>query len=160
MRLVILAVGRLRAGPERALVERYAERTARAGRGLGFAGPDLIEIDESRAGTAAQRRQAEADRLLAAAPAGGRRVVLDEGGRMLTSGDFAAGLARWRDDGAPAAAFLVGGPDGHGEAVRAAADLVLSLGAMTWPHLLARAMLAEQLYRAVTVLAGHPYHRA
>lgn len=160
MRLVIAAVGRLRPGAERELVERYAGRAARSGRALGLSGPEFIEIDESRAGTAVLRRQAEAERLIAAAPAGCRRIALDAAGRALSTRELTGRLVDWRDAGAPAAAFLIGGPDGHGPALLDAADLVLSLGPMTWPHMLARVMLAEQLYRAVTILAGHPYHRA
>ena len=91
---------------------------------------------------------------------GARRIVLDERGKTLTSEKFAERLASWRDEGAPAAALLIGGPDGHGTTARHGADLILSFGAMTWPHQLVRAMVAEQLYRAVTILTGHPYHRA
>ena len=104
--------------------------------------------------------EAEADELLAAVPPGAALVALDERGRDLTSEALAGQLGRWRDEGARAAAFLIGGPDGLGAAARERAALVLSLGRMTWPHMLVRAMLAEQLYRATTILAGHPYHRA
>jgi 23S rRNA (pseudouridine1915-N3)-methyltransferase len=89
-----------------------------------------------------------------------RTVLLDERGRALSSEDFAAILARWRDEGVREARFVLGAADGHSDAARAGADLLLAMGAMTWPHLLARAMLMEQLYRATTIVAGHPYHRS
>jgi 23S rRNA (pseudouridine1915-N3)-methyltransferase len=87
-------------------------------------------------------------------------VLLDERGRQLTSPEFAALLGRWRDDGVREARFLIGAADGHGEERRGSADLLIAFGAMTWPHLMARAMLAEQLWRATSILAGHPYHRS
>ena len=89
-----------------------------------------------------------------------REVLLDERGKQLSSEDFAAILGRWRDDGVREARFLIGAADGHGDAARAKADLLIAFGAMTWPHMLARAMLAEQLWRATSILAGHPYHRS
>lgn len=103
--------------------------------------------------------EAEADALLRHLPGHTPAVVLDERGADLTSRDLAVRLGRWRDEGNAAVAFLVGGADGHGEAVRRRADLRLALGRLTWPHLLVRAMLVEQIYRATTILAGHPYHR-
>ena len=115
----------------------------------------------ARGGVRPERQvEAEAEELLAAVPPGAALVALDERGRDLTSEALADQLGRWRDEGARAAAFLIGGPDGLGAAARERASLVLSLGRMTWPHMLVRAMLAEQLYRATTILAGHPYHRA
>jgi len=159
MRIVLAAVGRQRAGPEREIVERYLERAGRAGRSLGFSGPDLIEVEEGRERDAARRQRAEGQKLLAAVSPESRRIVLDARGRGLTTEELTELMARWRDEGAGTTAFLVGGADGHGEEVRREADLMLSLGAMTWPHLLVRAMLAEQIYRCMTVLAGHPYHR-
>jgi len=159
MRIILAAIGRMREGAERELVDRYVDRARRSGRTLGFSGPDLIELDEGREATAALRRRTEGQRLVAALPQGGRRIVLDEAGRGLTTRELSALLGKWRDEGVPAVAFLVGGPDGHGAELRRSADLVMSLGAMTWPHLLARAMVAEQIYRAMTILAGHPYHR-
>lgn len=160
MRLVIAAVGRMRAGPEKVLLEHYCTRAAQVGRGLGLAGPDMTEIDESRAKTPDLRKTAEADAIIAACPPGAKLVVLDEQGQSLGSPELARQIGRWRDDGAPAAAFCIGGADGHGAATRQRADLLLSFGAATWPHFLVRVMLAEQLYRAATILAGHPYHRA
>ncbi len=159
MRIDILAVGRLKAGGgEHDLVERYLERARAGGRAVGLTGFEVGEIADAKNVPNAKGLEAEA--LLARMRPGSRRVVLDERGRTMPSARFAEIVGEWRDQGAPATAFLIGGPDGHGEAARAGADLLLSFGAMTWPHQLVRAMLAEQLYRAVTILTGHPYHRA
>lgn len=160
MRFILAAVGRLKDGPERDLYARYAERIEAAGRGLALGPLRLVEIPESRAGSAAQRKVEEAERLIKAAAGAEARVVLHEGGRQLASTAFAKELATRRDAGIETMAFLVGGPDGHGPEALAAATLTLSLGAMTLPHGLARIVLAEQLYRATTILSGHPYHRA
>lgn len=155
MRIEIVAVGRLKSGgPERDLIDRYLGRARSGGKALGLTGFKIAEIPDGRSA------DAEADALVARIPAGGRCVLLDETGRACSSEAFAGTLGSWRDDGIPAAAFLIGGPDGHGKAARARADLTLSFGAMTWPHQFVRAMLAEQLYRAVTILSGHPYHRS
>ena len=108
----------------------------------------------------AQLKAREAELLLGAIPERAVTVALDGGGKMLSSEDFARRLGGWRDDGVASVAFLIGGADGHGDAVLKQADLRLSLGAMTWPHMLVRAMLAEQLWRAASILSGHPYHRA
>ena len=159
MRLMIAAVGRLKDGPERVLYQRYAERIGPAGRSVGLGPPDLIEIAESRAGSAKVRADEEAQRLLGKCEAAQFRVVLDERGRQLSSAAFANAIRDARDRSVGEAAFLIGGPDGHGPAARDAADLLLSISQMTLPHGLARIVLAEQLYRAVTILAGHPYHR-
>ncbi len=159
MRLVIAAVGRLK-DAERTLFDRYAERFDATGRSLGLGPVKLSEINESRAATAVLRNDDEAARLMKAAAAAEIRVVLDAGGRALSSEAFARWLAEGRDGGAKAAAFLIGGPDGHGAAALNAATVKLSLGPMTLPHGLARIVLAEQLYRAATILSGHPYHRA
>jgi 23S rRNA (pseudouridine1915-N3)-methyltransferase len=159
MKLTIAAVGRLKDGGERVLVDRYVSRLAGA-RG-GALGPVLErELPESRAGTATERRDDEARRLLAAVAGCDVIVALDERGRDFNSQDFARWLGTRQDAGARHAAFLIGGPDGHGAEVLAAAALQLCLGRLTLPHGLARAVLAEQLYRAATILAGHPYHRA
>lgn len=152
MRLLLVAVGRAKAGPERALYEQYARRLT-----WPFA---LREVEEKRPLPAEDLKAREAELLLAAVPKGAVVVALDERGRTLSSPAFAEQLRTWRDSGRAEAAFLIGGADGHGEAVRRRADLLLSLGAMTWPHMLVRGMLAEQLYRAQAILAGHPYHRA
>lgn len=159
MRLVVAAVGRLK-DAERELCERYAKRFDASGRALGLGPLTVSELSESRAAGADARQSDEAARLLKAASAATARVVLDESGKALSSEAFAKWIAQTRDGGCRGLAFLIGGPDGHGaEAVQGAA-LKLSLGAMTLPHGIARAVLIEQLYRAATILSGHPYHRA
>jgi 23S rRNA (pseudouridine1915-N3)-methyltransferase len=160
MRLEIHAVGRLKAGPERELAERYLDRLAKAGPQIGLEFGGVTEHPESRAKSAAQRCREEADKLLAHIAAGAAIIVLDETGKNIGSETFAANLGRMRDEGRSSAAFVIGGPDGLDGALRNKADLVISFGAMTWPHQLVRVLLAEQLYRAVTILSGHPYHRA
>ncbi len=154
MRLNILAVGRLRKGPESALIADYLDRFAKAGRGLGLPPATITEIEDKRGGGMA----AEADLLARALPDGAALVVLDERGAQLTSPEFAERLAGWRDQ-ARNIAIVIGGADGIDPALRARADLAVSFGRMVWPHMLARVMLAEQLYRAATILAGGPYHR-
>jgi 23S rRNA (pseudouridine1915-N3)-methyltransferase len=158
MKVTIAAVGRLKAGAERELADRYRERAAAAGRRLGLTFGQ-IEIAESRAGDAGLRKEQEADALLAGLSPGAVIVALDETGRGLTSRDFAERIEKWRDSGIGEVCLAIGGPDGHGKALLGRASLVLALGPMTWPHQIARALIAEQLYRAVTILAGHPYHR-
>jgi 23S rRNA (pseudouridine1915-N3)-methyltransferase len=158
MRIVIAAVGRVKQGPERELLDRYLKRAAAAGKPLALIGFDVLELPESRAAAAAARKAEEGKALLGAVPEGAM-VVLDERGKSVTSGTFAQQLLRWRDDGRNAVSFLIGGADGLDPAPVAKADLLLSLSALTWPHQLVRVMLAEQLYRATTILSGHPYHR-
>jgi 23S rRNA (pseudouridine1915-N3)-methyltransferase len=159
MRLAIVAVGRLKDGPERELFQRYWTRLDGMGRKLALSPLVLTEIAESRAGSADVRKGEEAAKLIAAAGQG-NIVALDETGRGMDSAAFARDLRRRRDAGIAGVTFLIGGADGHGEAVRSRAALLLSLGPMTLPHGLARVVLAEQLYRAATLIAGHPYHRA
>lgn len=156
MRLHIVAVGRLRSGPERALVDDWLHRLDRTGRPLGLGPAREHEVDDRKGGGMG----AEAVLIARALPEGARLVALDERGQMLTSPGFAARLADERDRGTADLAFAIGGADGLDPALRARADWALSLGPMVWPHALARAMLAEQLYRAATILAGGPYHRA
>jgi len=160
MRLSVIAVGRLKDSAERGLVDRYVERLDRAGRGVGLGPVEEVERGESRKDSAGARRAEEAAAMMARVSEGARVVALDAGGKQLSSEAFAALIGDWRDAGVSRSCFLIGGPDGHGEAVTAAADLTLALGRMTLPHGLARVVLAEQLYRAATILAGHPYHRA
>ena len=155
MRLALCAVGRLRAGPERALVEDYLTRFDRTGRALGLGPAQVIEVEDRKGGGMA----AEADLLRRAVPRGAVLAVLDERGKTPGSIQFADLLARWRDQGAQDVAFAIGGADGLDPALRADADYALSFGPMVWPHMLARVMLAEQLYRAASILAGAPYHR-
>jgi 23S rRNA (pseudouridine1915-N3)-methyltransferase len=152
MKIWLAAVGRSRPGPVRALFEDYAGRLS-----WPFT---LREVEVRKRLPPEELKRQEAALLLDAVPADARIVALDERGRNLPSEDFAARLGGWRDAGVPAVAFLIGGADGHGAEVAARADLVLALGAMTWPHMMVRAMLMEQVYRAQQILAGHPYHRA
>jgi 23S rRNA (pseudouridine1915-N3)-methyltransferase len=159
MRLIVAAVGRLK-DAERELCERYGKRFDAAGRSLGLGPLTVTELSESRAGNADARMADEAARLLKAASAADVRVVLDEDGKALSSEAFAKWIAQRRDAGAKGLAFLIGGPDGHGSAALEGAALKLSLGAITLPHGMARAVLIEQLYRTATILSGHPYHRA
>jgi 23S rRNA (pseudouridine1915-N3)-methyltransferase len=160
MRFVIAAVGRLKEGPERELLERYRKRFGDLGRRLGFHPIVWHELSESRASTAAKRCAEEGMALLERAADADAIIALDERGRTLTSPAFAHLLAQTRDSGADLVAILVGGPDGLSPEVREAARTKVAFGAMTLPHGLARIVLAEQLYRAATILAGHPYHRA
>jgi 23S rRNA (pseudouridine1915-N3)-methyltransferase len=152
VRLWLAAVGRAKPGPELDLFQQYARRLT----------PPLTlrEVEEKRPLPVAERKAREAELLLGAIPASALVVALDERGKSPGSEAFAAQLGRWRDDGVGDVAFLIGGADGHGDAVRSRATLLLSFGAMTWPHMLVRAMAAEQLWRAQAILAGHPYHRA
>jgi 23S rRNA (pseudouridine1915-N3)-methyltransferase len=159
MRVIVAAVGRLK-DAERDLCERYAKRFDAGGRALGLGPLSISELSESRAASAELRKGDEAARLLKAAAAATTRVVLDESGKALASEAFAKWLAQTRDGGCKGLAFLIGGPDGHGPQAVQGAALKLSLGAMTLPHGIARAVLIEQLYRATTILSGHPYHRA
>lgn len=155
MRLHICAVGRLRAGPERDLIKDYLTRFDRTGRALGLGPARIHEIDDRKGSGMA----GEAQLLERAIPAGSVIVALDERGQLLSSPKFAQKIARWRDDGRGDVAFLIGGADGLAPDLRTKADLSLSFGQMVWPHMLARVMLCEQLYRAATILAGSPYHR-
>ncbi|MFK7869758.1 MAG: 23S rRNA (pseudouridine(1915)-N(3))-methyltransferase RlmH [Roseobacter sp.] len=155
MRVHLLTVGRLRLGPEKELVDDYLLRFDRTGRALGLGPAKLTEIDDRKNGGMA----GEARLLRRSIPQGAHLVVLDERGRLQSSPDFAKRLAGWRDSGRADVAFVVGGADGIDPALRAEADDALSFGKMVWPHMLVRVMLAEQLYRAASILAGSPYHR-
>lgn len=158
MQPVILAIGRLKDGPERALVERYRQRFDALAGSVGLARLESSEIPESRARRAPDRMREEGAAILARAGSG---VVLafDERGRSLSSDEFAARIGTWRAERRARLAVLIGGPDGLDASVRSRADLVLSFGALTLPHALVRILVAEQLYRSLTILAGHPYHR-
>ncbi|MCG6121642.1 MAG: 23S rRNA (pseudouridine(1915)-N(3))-methyltransferase RlmH [Microvirga sp.] len=159
MKLSLIAVGRLKAGPERELVERYRERVAASGRALGLAGLDVAEIVESRARREEDRRAEEGQAIIARA---GETplVLLDERGERPTSDGFARMIAEARDAGLPGLAFVIGGPDGLDQSLRGRARAVLSFGSLTMPHQIVRALVAEQIYRALTIMSGHPYHRA
>ncbi|MEW2912278.1 23S rRNA (pseudouridine(1915)-N(3))-methyltransferase RlmH [Leisingera sp. JC11] len=155
MRLHICAVGRLRAGPEKSLIGDYFTRFDRTGRALGLGPARVVEIeDKKNAGMAA-----EAALLRKALPKGAVICTLDERGRIISSPDFADKLAGWRDSGRQDLALIIGGADGIDPSLRAEADFSISFGKMVWPHMLVRVMLAEQIYRAATILAGSPYHR-
>lgn len=159
MRLLLAAVGRLKAGPERDLAARYRERAAQLGRGLGFPACDVSEIPESRA-RRPQDRCAEEGAAILAQVQGGALLVYDERGRSdLTSETIAGRIAGWRDAARPALVVAIGGADGLDPGLRARADLTLSFGAATLPHGLVRVLALEQVYRALTILSGHPYHR-
>ncbi len=151
MRVTVVAVGRDRTGPFRHLFDDYAARCPWPVR--------LVEVT-ARANLPDERRMAEeAERLLQAVPDGAVVVALDERGQDLDSQSFAARISHWQGEGRRELACLIGGPDGLAPAVLERADEILAFGRMTWPHRLVRVMLAEQLYRAATILAGHPYHR-
>jgi 23S rRNA (pseudouridine1915-N3)-methyltransferase len=160
LRLLLIVVGRLKKGPERELFERYFKRLVDLARSVGIAGVDLREIEEGRAGRAEDRRAEEARLILAALPKGARLTLLDERGASLASPQWAAEIGAARDGATPAYALVIGGPDGLDPSLREKAQSVVSFGAMTWPHQLVRVMAAEQLYRSLSILAGHPYHRA
>jgi 23S rRNA (pseudouridine1915-N3)-methyltransferase len=160
MRLVVVAIGRLKQGPERELAERYRERFDDIGRKLGFRGLEIHEISESRARDATTRISEEAAAISAVIPAKSMLVALDERGDSIDSPAFARHLGRWRDEQAASTIFAIGGADGLSPDLRRKAKLRLAFGSATWPHQMVRVMLLEQLYRAATILAGHPYHRA
>ena len=156
MRVHIIAVGRLRGGPEQDLVDDYLTRFDRTGRALGLGPARVVEVDDRKGGG----MSAQATLLRKAVPNGAIVVILDERGRTESSPRFAERMARWRDDGSSDLALIIGGADGIDPALRDEADFALSFGKMVWPHMLVRVMLAEQLYRAASIVAGTPYHRA
>ena len=158
MRVTLLAVGRLKSGPERELCARYAERFGQIGRSLAL---DLAsrELDESLAKRAADRKAEEERGIRALLPEGAVLIACDERGKHLSSRDFAGKLSGWRDAGRREAAVVIGGADGLADTLRAKADLVLAFGSLTMPHQLVRVIVLEQLYRAAAIISGHPYHR-
>jgi 23S rRNA (pseudouridine1915-N3)-methyltransferase len=158
MRIIVAAVGRLKRGPERDLAERYRDRAVKAGRAIGLRSLDVVEIAESRAREAQRRMLEESIALANVIPKDAATVLLDPGGEAVDSGSFAKRLRGWNDSGRDVA-FVIGGPDGLAPTLSDQADLHLAFGALTWPHQLVRIMLLEQLYRATTILSGHPYHR-
>jgi 23S rRNA (pseudouridine1915-N3)-methyltransferase len=160
VRIIVICVGRLKQGPERELAQRYRERFDDIARKLGFRNLDIHELPESTARSAASRMSEEAaamDRLI---PDNSILVALDERGDAFGSAAFAAILSRWRDNGVANIVFLIGGADGLSPDLQRKAARSMAFGAATWPHQLVRVMLLEQIYRAATILAGHPYHRA
>jgi 23S rRNA (pseudouridine1915-N3)-methyltransferase len=159
MRIVVAAVGRLKAGAERELAERYRERAAKTGRALGIRDIEVIEVRDSRAREPERRILEESIALASVIPDGAVTVALDGRGEGVSSESFAGRLRAWNDAGCASAFFAIGGADGLGEVLRQRADLSLAFGTATWPHQLVRIMLLEQIYRAFTILSGHPYHR-
>jgi 23S rRNA (pseudouridine1915-N3)-methyltransferase len=159
MRIVIAAVGRLKQGPERELAENYRKNAAKIGRSFGLREIEIVEIRESRAGDAERRRTEESIAIANVIPDRAMIAMLDERGDNLDSAALAGLLRKWREEDRPAACFIIGGADGLAQSLRQRANLKLAFGAATWPHQLVRIMLLEQLYRAGTILAGHPYHR-
>jgi len=159
MRILITAVGRLKQGPERELAERYRKRAAATGRSVGLQDIDIIEIRESRADDAERRMLEESIAIANVIPEGAVTVILDERGDNLSSASFAGHLQGWRAENRPAVVFIIGAADGIAVGLRDKAKLAIAFGAATWPHQFVRIMLLEQIYRAVTILSGHPYHR-
>jgi 23S rRNA (pseudouridine1915-N3)-methyltransferase len=157
VRITIAAVGRLKGGPELEMVADYVKRADVAGRALALGPVRVLEVETKTIGS---DRDGEGKLLLDTLEAGSRIILLDEHGTAWPSTKLASNLARWRDEGVREVAFLIGGADGHGTLPRSAAFATLALGPQTWPHKLARVMLAEQIYRAVSINAGSPYHRA
>ena len=160
MRIIVAAVGRLKRGGEFDIAERYRKRAEQNGRSLGLRAVEVIEIRESRAAVAGKRMLEESIALANVIPDGAAIVTLDERGKNLDSANFAAQLSKWRGANRSAAIFLIGGADGLAPSLHDKTELRLSFGASTWPHQLVRIMLLEQLYRATTILSGHPYHRS
>ena len=160
MRIIVAAVGRLKQGPETELSERYRKRAAQTGRALGLRDVEIIEIRESRAAEAPKRMIEESIALATIIPQGAAVVLLDSSGENLDSASLANQLAKFRSNDRPAVVFVIGGADGLAPSLHDKAALRLSFGAATWPHQMVRVMLLEQIYRATTILTGHPYHRA
>ncbi len=159
MRVVVAAVGRLKSGPEQELVARYAKRTQKSGKPVGITSLDLIEIPESRAGTADQRKDEEAETLLSKLDAKTHIFAFDERGKNGSSPEFARQVESVLDSGTGDIAFIIGGPDGLASSIREQAKQVVSFGKLTMPHQLVRVLVLEQIYRATTILTNHPYHR-
>ncbi len=159
MRIVVAAVGRLKQGPERELAERYRKRAVDTGRKAGISAVDIIEIRESRAGDSGRRMLEESIAIANVLPDDAAVVILDPRGESMSSSAFAGRLQGWRSQDTPAVTFIVGSHDGLAPSLREKSTAAIAFGAATWPHQLARIMLLEQIYRALTILAGHPYHR-
>jgi len=160
VQLTLFSVGRMKSGPERELFDRYMERASRLAPSLGFAKPALRETIESRADTSKRRKTDEAMALGNLVDERQSRLLLfDERGTLISSDEFSSKLTRWRDDGIKQTILAIGGPDGFAVEARARADAVISFGRLTIPHQIVRVLVAEQLYRAMTIAANHPYHR-
>jgi 23S rRNA (pseudouridine1915-N3)-methyltransferase len=159
VRIQVFAVGRMKSGPERDLAARYFDRVAKVAPPLGLEFGGVTEAAESRARDADQRKREEAAKLSETIGQGTALILLDERGKSLSSPDFASMIVKHRDSGARVMTFAIGGADGHAEESRQKAQMVISFGAMTFPHQIMRILIAEQLYRAATIISGHPYHR-
>lgn len=159
MKLTIAAIGRMKAGPMAELVDTYAKRTRQAGRPVGITALTVVDFPESRKATAPARASEEAALLKDATPSGGVLIVLDERGKPVNTAEFAKIIKTELESGSQDLVFAIGGPDGHAAEIRTKARHIVSFGHMTWPHMLARVLLAEQIYRVVTILVNHPYHR-
>ncbi|WP_377298989.1 23S rRNA (pseudouridine(1915)-N(3))-methyltransferase RlmH [Rhizobium sp. SGZ-381] len=159
MRIGLFAVGRLKTGPEKELASRYLDRFAKAGPAVSLELSRVVEVNESRASSAETRKREEAQLLEKSLGDGAILILLDERGKALDSPAFANLLGRYRDQGKRELLLAIGGADGLDPALYERADAIVNLGSMTWPHQLVRILIAEQLYRAVTILSGHPYHR-
>lgn len=159
MRIRLVAVGRMKKGPESELFETYLKRARGAGHAVGFSHFDIIELAESRAATPEQRKADEAQRILEKVNPDDFLLVLDERGKEMDSRSLAALFEKEAQGGRGGLSVVIGGPDGLDESLRAKANLALSFGRMTWPHQMVRIMLSEQLYRIITIVSGHPYHR-
>lgn len=151
MDISILAVGKQKSGPEADLMNKYVKQTRWK--------VSVVEYEDKKGGAVAERMTREGEALLSRTDSATKIVVLDERGKTMSSPAFSNMMKKWQDEGVPRVAFLIGGADGHAEFVRKKADVLLAFGEMTWPHMLVRAMLAEQIYRARTIIDGHPYHR-
>ncbi|MDD7909822.1 MULTISPECIES: 23S rRNA (pseudouridine(1915)-N(3))-methyltransferase RlmH [Pseudovibrio] len=159
MKFSVACVGKMKAGAEKELCDRYLDRARKAGKSLGITAVNVIELPESKAGRTADRKAEEAGALLKAIPSGAVIIALDEHGKALTSEAFSDKVRGWTDSGVSDVVLVIGGADGHGPELLSRADLKLALGTMTWPHQIVRILCAEQIYRAITIMSGHPYHR-
>jgi 23S rRNA (pseudouridine1915-N3)-methyltransferase len=160
MRLSVAAIGRLKTGPEKLMADDYRKRIEVMGRKAGITALKIGEWAESQAGSAKQRMEEEAQTLWSAVPAAALTMVLDERGKSLSSEDFADRIRKCADNGVHDIVFMIGGPDGHAAQTREKATEIMALGPMVWPHRLVRIMLLEQVYRSVTIMVNHPYHRS
>jgi 23S rRNA (pseudouridine1915-N3)-methyltransferase len=159
LRISLAVIGQMKSGPERELVDRYLDRFGKIAPSVGLEFRGVQQTSESRSRDAQTRKREEAKALIGSEGDTARLLLFDERGKPLTSAEFASLIGRWRDDGAKTMLALIGGADGLDEGLRDRADRIVSFGAMTLPHQLVRVLAAEQLYRAATILSGHPYHR-
>lgn len=160
MRLHIAAIGGKPGASETTLISDYLKRANAVGRNMGFSGPEMTALEAPRTLTGVKRQAREGSLLLDATPNSAKLIALDEKGQNFSSEKLASQIATWRDDGVGQTTFAIGGADGHDQSVLDRATIKLSFGALTWPHMLVRVMLAEQIYRVMTILSGHPYHRS